>query len=116
MGMDRPPKITFGEMCAPKAHNSGAASRPLVQAFNNPNVAHSAIAKRLERFAVSRTAICSDCLLQTWIFDDDDAFFQTLFKCYRCVATSQEVGPKRCNRRGRELGIGSFIRSPRRRG
>ena len=105
MGMDRPPKITFGEMCAPKAHNSGAASRPLVQAFNNPNVAHSAIAKRLERFAVSWTAICSDRLLKSWIFNDDDALLQTLFKCHRCVATSQEMDPKRCNRRARELCI-----------
>ena len=77
----------------------------LIHAFNNPKVAYCAIAQYLERFAISRAAIGSDCLFQTWIFDDNDTFFQPVFKGHRSIAPSQDTRSKGGDRRKGELGV-----------
>jgi hypothetical protein len=85
---------------------SGGQAAFLLQSFNDPNIAHSTIAKGLQSFLISRTAVGSRRLFQARILGNYRTLLQPVFVSKRGVPACEKASTKRRGRGYCELRIG----------
>jgi hypothetical protein len=89
-----------------EAAGSGGQAAFLLQSFNDPNIAHSTIAKGLQSFLISRTAVGSRRLFQARILGNYRTLLQPVFVSKRGVPACEKASTKRRGRGYCELRIG----------
>src|SRR5690349_443487 len=88
------------------------AGRPcrLLQALNDADVAHGAVAERAQGFLVAGAVVAGDRLVEAGEFGDDQPLFHPGFIGRARVAAAEIAHAERRERHGSELGIGGELR------
>src|SRR6476659_9469718 len=81
----------------------------LLYPFNDPKIAHRAVAECFQGFRVCGAVVGSRRLFQAGKFSNDGTLFKPMLPGYRGIAACKDTGPKRLYCGKRKLGVGGKL-------
>src|ERR1700733_657529 len=94
----------------PVFRDTNAALFPqLLYPFNDPKIAHRAIAECFQGFGVCGAAVGSSSLFQAGKFSNDGTLFKPMLPGYRGIAACKDTGTKRLYCGKRKLRVGGKL-------